>query len=178
MAAKIVGRQAGDREIKMKITKSKLVQIIKEEIETISEEREATGNRYTRAPVPAGKAPDEDALKKKHKKLVTPDFKKKLEKRLAKAAKERKARLAGEIDEAYGPSDSDYGYYPSRHPLAGLPFLETSPEEAYEFYAITLKKIANAMGEDMTFEDALAAVEDSRKSGKGLDVPNLEEGKQ
>ncbi len=165
----------------MKITKSQLVQIIKEEIESISEEKwEATGNRYTRAPVPAGKAPDEDALKKKHKKLVTPDFKKTLEKRLAKAAKEREARLkkAGKMEEAYGPSDSDYGYYPERHPLAGLPFLETSPEEAYEFYAITLKKIAKALGDDVTIEDALAAVEAGRKSGKGSEIPNLEEGKQ
>tara|TARA_R100001163_G_C5037286_1_gene176212 strand:+ start:515 stop:760 length:246 start_codon:yes stop_codon:yes gene_type:complete len=69
----------------MKITKSQLVQIIKEEIESIYEERwEATGNRYSRAPVPAGKAPDEDALRKKHKKLVTPDISKKLNKERAK----------------------------------------------------------------------------------------------
>ena len=162
----------------MKITKSTLVKIIKEEVKSVTEKWEATGNRYTRAPVPAGKTPDEDALKKKHKELVTPDFKKRLEKRLARMDKERKARLAGEIEEAYGPSDSDYGYYPERHPLAGLPFLETSPEEAYEFYAITLKKIAKALGDDVTIEDALAAVEAGRKSGKGSEIPNLEEGKK
>ena len=156
----------------MKITKSRLVQIIKEEVEAIQQEI-----KYTKAPVPGGKTPDEKALKDKHDALVTPDFKKKLEKRLAKAAKERKARLAGEIEEAYGPSDSDYGYYPDRHPLAGLPFLETSPEEAYEFYAITLKKIAKALGNDATLADALAAIEAGRQSGEGSDIPNLEEGK-
>ena len=162
----------------MKITKSRLVQIIKEEIDSISEERwEATGNRYSRAPVPGGKTPNEKALKDKHASLP-PDFHARLQRRLDRMDRERQRRLAGEIEEAYGPSDEDYGYYPDHHPFAGLPYLETSPEEAYEFYAITLKKIANAMGEKKTFQDALNAVEATRKSGKGLDVPNLEEGKE
>jgi len=152
----------------MKITKSQLVKIIKEEIDSISEEKwEATGNRYSRAGVPGSNAGHNRASTPGHS--GKPSDIERLRKKLA-------ALKGGDMEEAYGPSDSDYGYYPSSHPLAGLPYLETTPEEAYEFYAITLKKIANAMGEDMTFEDALAAVQDSRKSGKGLDVPNLEEG--
>ena len=164
----------------MKITKSQLVKIIKEEIESLSEERwEATGNRYSRAPIPGGKTPDEDALKKKHKKLVTPDISKKLDKERARAAKARAKRLAqaDNMEEAYGPSVEDYPMYPQGHDLEGLPFLQTAPEEAYEFYAITLKKIAKALGTDATIADALAMIEAGRESGEGSDIPNLEEGK-
>ena len=81
------------------------------------------------------------------------------------------------MEEAYGPSVEDYPMYPPGHDLEGLPFLQTAPEEAYEFYAITLKKIAKALGADATIADALEMVEKGRASGKGSDIPNLEEGK-
>ncbi len=102
----------------MKITKTQLVQIIKEEIESISEEKwEATGNRYSRAGVPGSKA---------------------------------------------------------GHNRASIPGHSGKPSDI-ERLGKKLAALANAMGEDMTFEDALTAVENSRKSRKGLDVPDLEE---
>ena len=179
MAVRPGGKPDGDREMKMKITKSQLVKIIKEEIDSISEEKwEATGNRYSRAGIPGSKAGHNRAKvpgsKAGHNRASIPGHSGKPSD-IERLRKKLAALRSGGVEEAYGPSDSDYGYYPSSHPLAGLPYLETTPEEAYEFYAITLKKIANAMGEDMTFEDALAAIEASRESGKGLDVPSLEE---
>jgi hypothetical protein len=182
MAVRPGGKPDGDREMKMKITKSQLVKIIKEEIDSISEEKwEATGNRYSRAGIPGSKAGHNRAKvpgsKAGHNRASIPGHSGKP----SDIARLRKklAALKGEdsMEEAYGPSVEDYPMYPQGHDNEGLPFLKTAPEEAYEFYAITLKKIAKALGTDATIADALAMIEAGRESGEGSDIPNLEEGK-